>query len=348
MTGWQGDGLACSHGVDRVQADEDDSDSDSDDNSGADRRDAATQNVTDLRRARQRARAVVRDLQGDVEQFLEENDRRVQRLPDSASERQKLNQQLTRLAQARLAQELIRWLEERRSQTMGRAARESLGRLKQAADAAIDLNDLRTEPYVQTRDQRINRRINQVDVGLYEKLSDDAVDDMVRQLRLGVANDEGTDDLAQRIRYILAEGDADGRQESGVSGQTVMSRAELIAHDSVQQAYNAAASRRYLQNGFRYVVYDATLDLKTTQLCRRLDGVVIDLRENPELLPGNHPWCRSGVRPKLVLDPGEEPIDRSDIADQYLGTIGQTNSFRPNVLDTQAEFNPTTFTPERA
>jgi len=333
-----GDGLSCGHRHGgRLEADEDDDD--------GERRDAATRNVTDLRRARQRGRAVVRDLQRDIEAFLEEHDRQVQRLPDSTSQQKQVNDQLTRLAQARLTQELVTWLEERRVQSMNRAARESFARLKQLSERAIDDSDLRTGPFVQTPDQRVNRLISQVDVGLYEKLSDDAVDEMTRQLRLGVQNDEGTEDLAKRIKWILSEGDADGREESGVKGQTVMSRAELIAHDSVQQAYNASASRRYLANGFRYVVYDATLDLKTTSLCRRLDGEIIDLRKNPELLPGNHPWCRSGVRPKLVLDSGEEPLDPADISDSYLGSIARSNSFRPQVLDTQEAWNPTSLTP---
>lgn len=320
-----------------------------DDEDDDDTRDVDTPTATDLRRAREHTRAVVRDLEDDVQEFLEENDDRVSRLPESASAEQRINEQITRLAQARLAEELVRWLEERRSQAMNTAARKSFDQMKSLVDRAVDDGELATGPYVQTADQRMNRLISQVDVGLYEKVSQDAADDMTRQLRLGVENgesivDERPDetDLADRISWILTDADDPRRKKSGVSGQTIRSRSELIAHDSVQNGYNAAATRRYLANGFRFVVYDATIDTKTTNLCRRLDEEVIDIRENPELIPPNHPWCRSGVRPKLRAD--QEPLDRDDISDDYLGTIARTNSYRPSVLDEQAEFSPTSLT----
>jgi len=195
----------------------------------------------------------------------------------------------------------------------------------------------------------MNRLISQVDVGLYEKVSQDAADEMTRQLRLGVEEgesivDERPDqtDLADRISWILTDAEDDRRKKSGVKGQTVRSRSELIAHDSVQNGYNSAATRRYLQNGFRFITYDATLDTKTTRLCRRLDEELIDIRENPELIPPNHPWCRSGIRP--TIRPDQDPLDRDDIADEYLGTIARTNSYRPSVLDVQTEFSPTSLT----
>lgn len=320
-----------------------------DDDEDDDSRDVETPTATDLRRAREHTRAVVRDLEGDVQEFLEENTDQVSRLPDNSSAEQRVNEQITRLAQARLAEELVVWLEERRSQAMNTAAREAFDVMKSTVDRAVDDGELATGPYVQTADMRMNRLISQVDVGLYEKVSQDAADEMTRQLRLGVENgesivDERPDetDLADRISWILTDADDPRRQTSGVSGQTVRSRSELIAHDSVQNGYNAAATRRYLQNGFRFVVYDATIDTKTTRLCTRLNEEVIDIRENPELIPPNHPWCRSGVRPKLRAD--QEPLGRDDIADDYLGTIARTNSYRPSVLDVQTEFSPTTLT----
>jgi len=314
-----------------------------------DDRDVETPTETDLRRAREHTRAVVRDLEGDVQEFLEKEKGMVSNLPDNSSAEQRVNEQITRLAQARLAEELVVWLEERRSQAMNTAAREAFDVMKSTVDRAVDDGELATGPYVQTADQRINRLISQVDVGLYEKVSQDAADEMTRQLRLGVENDEPVvsdrrdqTDLADRISWILTDADDPRRKKSGVSGQTVRSRSELIAHDSVQNGYNAAATRRYLQNGFRFVVYDATIDTKTTRLCTRLNEEVIDIRENPELIPPNHPWCRSGVRPKLRAD--QEPLGRDDIADDYLGTIARTNSYRPSVLDVQTEFSPTSLT----
>jgi hypothetical protein len=55
---------------------------------------AATSNVTDLRRARQRARAAVRTLQSEIEAFLTDQDRP----PWSRQQERRLNEDLTALA----------------------------------------------------------------------------------------------------------------------------------------------------------------------------------------------------------------------------------------------------------
>ena len=144
---------------------------------------------------------------------------------------------------------------------------------------------------------------------------------------------------------VLNDSDDPKRDSAGISGQTKRTKAELIAHDSVQQAYTNAATRRYLNNGFRFVIYDAVCDFVTSDLCRRLgecDGppVVIDLTKTPWLVPPNHPWCRSGVRPTLNED-GNETVSEDDIADGFLKTIFSTEQYRPSVMDTDRELNRT-------
>ena len=124
-----------------------------------------------------------------------------------------------------------------------------------------------------------------------------------------------------------------------MSGQTAQSKAQLIAHDSVQDAYNTAARKRYLRNGFRFGIYDATIDTKTTEICRRMDEHIIDMVETPWFIPPLHPYCRSGIRP--VLDVGDRTVlSQDDIADGFLQTIFQTKSYRPAVVG-EAEFQPT-------
>jgi hypothetical protein len=178
-------------------------------------------------------------------------------------------------------------------------------------------------------------------------LAEEVGDRVTRQLRIGFARGEDTADLGRRVDFILTEGSDPERAKTGAKGQTIMSKGELIAHDSVQDAYVSAAHRRYLQNGFRYAIFDATIDTKTSAVCRRLNEHVIDLVETPWLVPGLHPWCRSGLRP--TLDIGDrEPLSEGDIADSYINTIMRTKGYRPPTLDTEAAFRPTTLTEEYA
>jgi hypothetical protein len=304
---------------------------------------AATSNVTDLRRARQRARAAVRTLQSEIEAFLTDRDR----APQSRQQERRLNEDLTALASSTLRQELEAWLVDRGKTTMARAIRAALSQLQQVLPGAVDDEDLFGSSTITPRDQSLLSELRSIDAGLLyqddDALAEEVGNRITRQLRLGFADNEGPAELARRVEFVLTDGDGDGRQTAGVTGQTIMSKAELIAHDSVQDAYVTAAHRRYLQNGFRFVVYDAVLDVKTSDVCRRLDEVVVDIVEDPWLIPPNHPWCRSGMRPLLEL--GERDIiRRDDIADDLLGRIASTNSYRPTVLDTQREYRPTALT----
>lgn len=326
-------GLSCGH----VHADDADDD-----------RDPVTENATDLRRAREHAASVVEELNDDIQAWLEDNYPDLTNLPDDASKRQRVNQKITRLAQARLAEELVTWLADRRSTTMSRAARAAVDRLqRRLGEEATDA--LRLGPTITPRDRELNRIMSEVDVGLLEDLSDDAADRITRHLRTGVSRGESVQELGERVDLILTEKTADlsaderrRRQKTGVEGQTIKSKGELIAHDSVQQGYTLAATRRYLRNGVRYARYQATLDTRTTDLCRRLDGELIDLTNSVWLVPPNHPWCRSSIQPVLASEvEGEEPLTREDIAADWIGTVERTNSYRPAVMDPEAEYNPT-------
>lgn len=311
-------------------------------------RDPVSRNGTDLRRAREHASAVVEDLAEDVHEWLQKNYPNLSDLPENADKRQRVNQTLTTLASKRLAEELVRWLADRRSTTMARAARAAVDRL-QSRLTDMDDGALRLGPTINPRDRELNRIMSEVDVGLLTDLSNEAAERMTRHLRTGVRRGESVQELGERVDFILTE-KTEGlsneerlrRQKTGVEGQTVKSKGELIAHDSVQQGYTVAATRRYLRNGFRYVRYQATLDTRTTDLCRRLDGELIDLLNSVWLIPPNHPWCRSSTRPVLASEvQGEEPLQREDIAAEYVGTISRTNSYRPPVMDPEKEYQPT-------
>lgn len=343
------DGLDCSHGPQTLRAADSDREG---------RQDAATSNVTDLRRARQKARAVIRSIQSAILDWMREKD--VERLFEDASGVRRANREVTEIASERLRRELVDWLRERHRITTGRAARAAFDAMSNALRGEdMDRDDLRGKPEFDRRmDSETLRQIHQVDAGLLydtelaeelglnEPLAEELGDDITRQLRQGIANDETiSGGLTDRVREVITEGDSDTRQEHGIRGHTKRTKAELIAHDSVEDAYNQAARGRYVRNGFRYAVFDATIDTKTSALCRRMDEVVVDMVDDPYLIPPLHPWCRSGIRP--ILDIGDrEPISRDDIATGYRQTIMDTKSYRPPA-DAAGRFEPTDLTREQ-
>ena len=318
------------------------------------RRNAASKNVTDLRRSRQRARRVIRDIQDVIEDFLQGEGIQIwQESTGSPRDRaRRINEEITRLATREIRQNLIPWLEERHLVTMARAARSATNRMQQALPGSVDESDLFSSANIEHRDRALNAELKNIDAALlYEdsdSLAQEIGDRATRQIQIGFSQDElvvdprdDRMDLATRVEQVLLDGDADTRRENGITGMAAKSKAELIAHDSVQDAYVTATHRRYLNNGFRYATYDAVIDRKTSNVCTRLNQVTIDLVEQPWLVPPNHPWCRSDLLPLLQLPEDEEPITEEEIGDDHLNRIWGTNGFRPKVLDPDQEFNPT-------
>ena len=336
------DGLDCGHYA-RVHGQ---SDEDRDD---VDRRSASTKNVHDLRRARQRARRVMGELEDELIQFLNENNIQIQGRGDDREKR--INEAITRLAAVKLSNDLQNWLANRRQQTMGRAVRAATDNLQSELGEQI-----RSGADFGPGEQALNREISAIDAGLLydddDSLAEEIGNEVTRQIRLGHTNNEPVrssdpeeTDIADRVSMVLNDGDTTKRDSAGISGQTKRTKAELIAHDSIQQGYNDAATKRYLNNGFRFVVYDAVCDFVTSDLCRRLgecdgDPVVIDLTETPWLVPPNHPWCRSGIRPTLNRDE-RNPVTEDDIADGFLKTVFSTEQYRPSALNVDRELSPT-------
>jgi len=315
---------------------------------------AASKNLTDLRRARQRARSVVRDIQTVIEDFLQGEGIEILQQPNAGprSRANQLNEEITRIATNEIRTKLITWLEERHRTTMARAARAAFSRMQQSLPGSPGDDDLFGTPNLDAADQALNAELKNIDAALlYENsdsLAEEIGDRVTRQIRIGfsknesvVSLDDDQMDLSTRVEQVLLDGDADTRQQNGITGQTAESKAELISHDSVQDAYVTAAHRRYLNNGFRYARYDAVIDNKTSTVCTRLNEVIVDMVEQPWLLPPNHPWCRSDIRPILQLPESEEPITEEAIGDDHLNRIWGTNGFRPKVIDADQEFSPT-------
>lgn len=300
-----------------------------------DDREVSNPNKTDLRRARQHTRAIFAVIGKDLKEYLNGLD-----LSLVTDEGRRVNDRITDIASGHLSEDLLTWLEERRATTMGRGFRDAMSKMNQATTQGT-LDDFRGATEFGNADRDLKDRLKNVDAGLLfgddDSLAEEIGNDITRQLQQGVRSGEDVQELGERVDMVLNDGDHPARREKGVSGMTKRTKGELIAHDSIQDSFNTAARKRYAQNGFRFVRYEATIDTRTTDLCQRMAGEVFDILENPDLQPPNHPYCRSGIAP--VLDP-DSVIDVDDIAGDYLGTIGQTNAYRPPVpVDDQ--FQPT-------
>lgn len=310
-----------------------------------------TRNETDLRRARQRARRIIRSINTDIEQWI--RDEGVDIWQDSTltprERARRTNEIISRLASERMREDLLGWLEQRRKTTSSRAARQAFQRMQETLPGAIDESAMIGSSTLGGSDAARNAVLNQIDAGvLYEdgdSIAQQLGDRVTRQIRIGFAEGEPVKstrkdqmDLATRVKSVLRKGD---QGPTGATGMSIQSRAELIAHDSVQDAYVSTSHQRYLNNGFRYARYDAVIDNKTSDVCERLNGEIIDLVEHPELKPPNHPWCRSDIIPLLEIPEDREPLTPDQVGQQHLNRIRSTNGFRPTVIDTSQEFNPT-------
>lgn len=303
-------------------------------------RDAATSSNTDLRRARQKAAATVDQLDDDVKDWLERF--RADRMITQSSGPRKVNQMVTALASDRIREDLMSFLDDRRKTTMSRGIRAGMDSLQQTIPQAVDPQDLIGRQTVEQADEKLLRRLHDVDAGVLfdndDSLAEEVGNRVTRQIRHGVAQGEDIQDIGDRVDMVLTDGEHPDRKKKGVTGQTVRTKGELIAHDSIQDGYNTGATKRYLDNGFRYARYQATIDTRTTNLCERMNGNIIDLVNEPGLVPPNHPYCRAGIGPEL--DPDEVVTTSEDISDDYLQTINSTNAYRPTVIG-EEDFQPT-------
>jgi len=121
------------------------------------------------------------------------------------------------------------------------------------------------------------------------------------EMRMGVARGEALNDLVRRIR---------GRRENGFSDgimATATRRAEILARTAVQTVANSARLALYKENDdvIKGIEWVSTLDTRTTDTCKALDGLVWDLNRKPVghkiRFPGPtaHWGCRSTQVPVL-------------------------------------------------
>ena len=125
-----------------------------------------------------------------------------------------------------------------------------------------------------------------------------------RQVQLGMTNGETTPEIIRRVRGRFVR---PGVYEGGVL-QASTRQAETLVRTAVNQVASRAQLETYRANAdvtTRYV-YTATLDDRTSDICRALDGQEFAYGEGP--VPPQHPNCRSAIRPvvdwkALGIDP---------------------------------------------
>ena len=119
-----------------------------------------------------------------------------------------------------------------------------------------------------------------------------------RQIQLGMANSETTDQIIRRIRGRFVR---PGVYDGGVM-QASTRQAEAITRTAVNQIATRAQVETYQANDdlTEEYIYTATLDDRTSAICRALDGQRFTYGEGP--LPPQHVNCRSTVRPVVNWD----------------------------------------------
>lgn len=112
-------------------------------------------------------------------------------------------------------------------------------------------------------------------------------------IRQGVAQGETIDQMVRRIRGTAASGYRDGVMAVNRRG------AEAMVRTAVNHTVSAAREATYAANAdlVKGVKWVATLDSRTSETCRGLDGQVFPLNKGPR--PPAHVNCRSSTTPVL-------------------------------------------------
>ena len=113
-----------------------------------------------------------------------------------------------------------------------------------------------------------------------------------------------TDVLAERLEEVMTKGLMTGKSSkklavelADLSNQGKMAAERLIRTETTYVT-NRAELESYKEMEVEKYVYVATLDLRTSERCRNMDGKVIEVSKGVpgKTLPPLHPWCRSTTR----------------------------------------------------
>nr|CAI9751134.1 minor head protein [Caudoviricetes sp.] len=89
---------------------------------------------------------------------------------------------------------------------------------------------------------------------------------------------------------------------------TAYSNAQRLIMTESARMDNQSLLDRYREMGATKLEFVATLDMRTSEICRAMDGTIIDI-ENAKIglnVPPLHPYCRSVIAPVMEDDKGSE------------------------------------------
>jgi len=145
----------------------------------------------------------------------------------------------------------------------------------------------------------------------FRGIAEDQAELFGQVVRQGLLTGETTDDIARRLKGTLRFGQTGSvRQIAAAGGQaTTVANNQVVAlvRTSINQVANAASQQVYEANQditkkYRYV---ATLDSRTSAICRALDGREFEYGKGPK--PPQHFNCRSTT--VAVIDYDNLPFD---------------------------------------
>lgn len=130
--------------------------------------------------------------------------------------------------------------------------------------------------------------------GWFDQLEESTQANLVRTMRIGIAQGDTIDQLTTRIRGTRLQGFTDG------AIQATRAQAEAIARSAVIHVSAQARERAYEQNPdlIKAVQWVSTLDARTCEECGSRDGQVMDVGEGPR--PPAHFNCRCTTTPVLM------------------------------------------------
>ncbi len=132
--------------------------------------------------------------------------------------------------------------------------------------------------------------------------------------------------------------------EDGIIAST-RRNAETVARTSIQHVASMARQQTWEENsdvvtGYKYV---ATLDSRTTQQCRSLDGQVFQVGKGP--VPPVHPNCRSTT--VAELDPALDFLDEGATRSSEGGYVPANQTYYDWLKEQPAEFQDAAIGPTR-
>lgn len=115
---------------------------------------------------------------------------------------------------------------------------------------------------------------------------------------------KNTDILAEKLEHIITSGLMNGkssrRMAAELSDMTDSGKfaCERLIRTETTYVTNAAEIESYKESGIDKYIFMATLDLRTSEKCRVMDGKIIEVNkaEAGVNLPALHPYCRSTTR----------------------------------------------------